>query len=334
MTNGIGTWFCTAHFDPGWGWDDAVECAMFLYFPVWPLRVVHLREIPGGSFAPDKYQAFPLRWSDQFVRHVFIRRWLVGFVGLGALLLLVLVLVTLWPRGAASEWAWLKPVLTPLAACLVGGGLVGQLLLRPHARRQRDVRRLLGLHNLGSSDPATWVDEDLARVPKPKDLFGTESYAAAVPALLTAGAWAGAAWASRLTAALESRDAGEGLTAEVLRHPGVREALTRFQRDKTRWGTAMGADAQVQYQARQHVVGPPPLFDLLLIEQKTQQQTTEQQDQWVAAFGAVFALIGVGVGAWLGSMAGLYVALLGAVVGAVVGAVTGVLLGAALLTGR
>src|SRR5262249_51933907 len=85
MTNGIGTWFCPAHFAPGWGWDDAVECAMFLYFPVWPLRVVHLREIHGGSFAPDKYQAFPLRWSDQLVRHVLIRRWLVGFVGLGVL---------------------------------------------------------------------------------------------------------------------------------------------------------------------------------------------------------------------------------------------------------
>jgi hypothetical protein len=35
MTNGVGTWFCKAHIDAGWGWDDAVECAMFLYFPVW-----------------------------------------------------------------------------------------------------------------------------------------------------------------------------------------------------------------------------------------------------------------------------------------------------------
>jgi hypothetical protein len=332
MTNGIGTWFCTAHFDPGWGWDDAVECAMFLYFPVWPLRVVHLRDIPGGSFAPDKYQELPLRWSDQLLRHVLIRRWLVGFVGLGVLLLFVLGLVTLWPKGGAPEWAWMKPVLTPVAACLVAGGIMGQFLLRPHARRQRDIRRLLGLHNLGSSDPVSWVDQDLARVPKPVDLFGTESYAAAVPALLMAGAWAGAAWASRLTAALQDRRIGEELTAEVLGHPGVREALTRFQRDKTSWGMAMGTDALAQYQAGHHIARPPPLFDLPLIERQKQQKSTEQQDQRVAAFGAVFALIGAGIGVWLGSMVSVYVALLGVVVGLVVGAVAGVFLST--VTGR
>lgn len=51
MVNGVGTWLCTAHFDAGWGWDDAVECAMFAYMPVWPMRVVHVQMIPGGSFS-------------------------------------------------------------------------------------------------------------------------------------------------------------------------------------------------------------------------------------------------------------------------------------------
>ena len=90
MTNGIGTWFCKAGFDAGWGWDDAVECAMFLFFPVWPHRLVHFRETPGGSFAPDTYEAIPLRYSEIIVRHVLIRRWLTGCVGLGVFLVLLL----------------------------------------------------------------------------------------------------------------------------------------------------------------------------------------------------------------------------------------------------
>jgi hypothetical protein len=84
MTNGIGTWFCRAGFDAGWGWDDAVECAMFLFVPVWAHRAVHVRRIPGVSFAPDQYEAIPLAWSDGLARHVFLRAWLAGSVGLGA----------------------------------------------------------------------------------------------------------------------------------------------------------------------------------------------------------------------------------------------------------
>jgi hypothetical protein len=186
MSNGIGIWFCKAHFDPGWGWDDAVECAMFVYFPVWPLRVVHLREVHGGSFAPGKYQAIPLRWSDQLVRRVFLRRWLAGSIGLGVLMLFTLGLVALSPpKGrAAQEWALTKPIVTAVAPYLMVLGFLGLMLLRPQARRQRDIRRILGPQALGSSDPATWVDEDLARMPKAQALFGTETYAEAVPKLL------------------------------------------------------------------------------------------------------------------------------------------------------
>jgi hypothetical protein len=252
MTNGIGTWFCKAHHDAGWGWDDAVECSMFVYFPVWPLRVVHLREVPGGSFAPGKYDALPLRWSDRLVRQVFLRRWLAGLIGLGVLILLMLGVVTLWPPtgDAAREWAVTKPNLTPVAPCLVIAGIVGLVLLRPRARRERDIRRVLGLHALGTSDPADWVDEDLARMPMAEVQFGTPTYAEAVPKLLVAGAWTGAMWASRLAAALENRITGEALTEEVLRHPGTQEALARFRKDASCWPTAMGEEALAKYRTR------------------------------------------------------------------------------------
>jgi hypothetical protein len=243
-SNGIGTWFCKASFDAGWKWDDAVECAMFVYFPVWPLRVVHMRDKSG-----DTYEAFPLRWSDQLVQHVMIRRWLTCLIGVGVFLLLTLGLVTLWPPKdyAAREWAVTKPILTPLAPCLVAIGIVGIWLLRPRCRRERDIRRVLGAHALGTSDPASWVDEDLGRVPKAPVQFGTATFSAAVPSLLAVGCWTGAMWAARLSAALEDKMAGDELTEQVLRHAGTQEALGRFRRDRKCWHEAMGAQALADY---------------------------------------------------------------------------------------
>ncbi len=252
MTNGVGTWFCKAHFDAGWGWDDVVECTMFVYFPIWPLRVLHLKETPGGSFAPNNYEAIPLRWSDQIVRHVFLRRWLSGAVGLGLVILLMLVLVTIWPPTgeAAKEWAWTKPILTPLAPILVIVGLIGIFLLRPFERRERDIRSLLGLHDLGTSDPASWEREDLVRMTRASDLFGTSTYAEAVPKLLAAGAWSGAMWSARLSSAMDKSNNGEDLTNDVLNHQGAREAISRFRRDVKCWPEVMGTQALLLYQSR------------------------------------------------------------------------------------
>jgi hypothetical protein len=250
MSNGIGTWFCTARYDAGWGWDDAVECAMFVFFPVWALRVVHVRTIPGGSFQSDSYEAIPLRWSDQLVRRVLLRRWFAGFVGLGLFILGMVALVTVWPPegAAAREWAVTKPIFSVLAPCLVVAGFVGQWFLRPQILRERNIRRILGLHALGTSDPATWVDEDLAKMRDPKSLFGTDTFAQAVPKLLEAGAWNGALWAARLSAALEGESGA--LTDQVLRQPGVQEALAQFRRDPRSWPSAMGMQALAECRTR------------------------------------------------------------------------------------
>jgi hypothetical protein len=243
MSNGIGTWFCTAGFDAGWGWDDAVECAMFVHFPVWPHRMVHLRQQPGGSFAPDTYQAIPLRYCDRLVRHVMLRRWLTGSVSLGVFILFGLgFLAVLPPTGeAAREWDMTKPFLMAIAPCLVVAGLVGQCFLRPYCRRQRDIRRVLGLHALGTSDPVRWVKEDLAGIENSDAMFATATFAEAVPNLLAAKAWTGAMWAARLTAALENESTGEQLTDEVLQHSGVQEAIGRFRCDAKCWPEAMGS---------------------------------------------------------------------------------------------
>lgn len=251
LTNGVGTWFCKAGFDAGWGWDDAVESAMFVYFPVWAHRVVHYRQVESGSFAPENYEAIPLRFSEDVVRQAFLRRWMAGLVVVGLLIALMLALVTFSPPtgAAAAEWAVTKPVLGPLAPCLVVAGIVGLLFLRPRARREKDIRRLLGVHQLGTSDPASWLDEDLARMQSAESMFGTSTYAEAVPKLLEAGSWTGAMWAARLSAALEARGTAEELTDRILAHAGAVEALSRFRKNPTCWPEAMGSGAYASYRA-------------------------------------------------------------------------------------
>jgi hypothetical protein len=335
MTNGVGTWFCKAHFDAGWGWDDAVECAMFLYFPVWPLGTLHVRELRARSFAPEEYQAIPLRWSIQLVRFVFLQRWLAGLVGLGLVLLLTLAVVIRWPPQGrpAAEWAVLKPIVAPLAPCLIAGGIIGQLVLRYYPRKERDIRRVLGPHSRGSSDPATWLDEDLARMPTARLLFGTETFGDAVPRLLTAGARAAAMWAARLSAARESRTKGAELTDTVLRDPDVQEALSQFRRDPSCWRTAMGVEAYIAYQAQGGLAESHQLFDPALAEQTAQRRTAEHRDAYVAGVAALLALIGLGLGAWFGGMVSIQVALLSAVLGSFVGAAAGILLAMVTLRG-
>jgi len=338
MVNGIGTWFCTAHVDAGWGWDDAVECAMFVYLPVWPIRVCHLRLEPGGSFAPENYQAIPLRWSDQLVRQVFLRCWFGGCIGLGALCLALLGLHALSPPTGKSyvvrEWTVLQPILVPLAPCLIVGGIVGQVLMGNSGRRQQDIRLLLGLHRLGSSDPSMWPDNELEAFNFTQSVFGTSTYADAVPQLLQAEAWTGAMWAARLTTARENRTAGDALTADVLAHPGTQKALQSYKLGAASWRDSMGVAQLQQYQAQHSIVDAQVLFQLALMEQVTQQKRIQASDEFVAGVAAIGALIGLGLAAWLGSMVNIQVALLAGVVGSVVGAIAGALLCNAIVSRR
>lgn len=338
MVNGIGTWFCMAHFDAGWGWDDAVECAMFAYLPVWPIRTCHLRLEPGGSFAPENYQAISLRWSDPLVRHVFLRCWFAGCIGLGILCLALIGAHAVSPPAGQSyvarEWAVLRPILIPLTPCLILAGIVGQVLMSRSARRQRDIRLLLGLHRRGSSDPTMWPEDELGTLNSAQAMFGTSTYADAVHQLLLAEAWTGAMWAARLTAARENGKTGEALTAEVLGHPGTQKALQNYRLGAANWRDSMGVERLEQHQSQHSILDAQELFQLALMEQVTRQKKIQASDEFVAGVAAICALIGLGLAAWLGSMVSIQVALLGGIAGSIVGAIAGVLLCSAILSRR
>jgi hypothetical protein len=110
-----------------------------------------------------------------------------------------------------TQILFLQCGLAPFVAC----GL-GYIVLWVTDRRPREIRRLLGPHELGQSDPATWTAESLASVRLPPQMFRTESFADAVPMLLEKGDRSSAMWAARLTVALEDAKTGEALTDCVL----------------------------------------------------------------------------------------------------------------------
>src|SRR5262249_62138317 len=104
---------------------DTVHRPMSIYLPVWSHRCSPLKVTPCCSFSPKTYQAIPLRWSDRLVYHVFLRRWLVGAIGLGVFMAFMVALVTLSPPTkdeVVKEWAVTKPIMTVLAPCLIAAG--------------------------------------------------------------------------------------------------------------------------------------------------------------------------------------------------------------------
>jgi hypothetical protein len=125
------------------------------------------------------------------------------------------------------------------AAWKIGLGVAGVVLLAVLAlstwslwwtdRRNKNIRYVLGRHEGGSSDPASWTEALLDTVPSPLELFKTKTHGSAVAGLVDAGKFSQAMWAARLCMALEDRDKGEQLTDDILENLEVREALRQLK---------------------------------------------------------------------------------------------------------
>ena len=102
-------------------------------------------------------------------------------------------------------------------------------------RRTKDIRRLLGKHQYGTSDPAIWDQSLLANLKSPNILFGTLRFSSAVMPLLKEGRLSSAMWAARLAVALESKTCGEKLTNDVFADVQVKIALHKIRRHPSCW---------------------------------------------------------------------------------------------------
>jgi hypothetical protein len=235
MVNGIGTSVCQSRGKVSWGGPadyDALECFVVLFLPIIPYKAIHTFGWNG-----DHYRAVPIRWSGELFVRTFVGYWLFVPCIVGVILGLV----------AFAERAGGMTML-PIAVALVAVPALGWWLLAKTDTRNRNIRRVLGPHELGSSDPATWTNELLDSVRTPRDMFGTASYAEAVERCLRAADYAGAMWAARLCVILEDTDNGQALTDTVLNHPAVEEALLKLRENPYAWGRLMQPMKQTEGQ--------------------------------------------------------------------------------------
>lgn len=230
--HGLGIAVCSSRGSVDWGGEaedyDAVECVTFCFMPVLPLRCVHV-SVETAKEAPETVY-HPLRFRPSSVGVAFARRWLWGIFIVG--------LIALFSAGQNGKQRGSIHQLAT-ATSLIGFAYAGHRLLDRADQRHRNVRYLLGRHGLGSSDPADWTSDRFAAPPSPRELYGTETFAEAIPDLLRNGEYSRAMWAARLSVVLEDARAGENWTHSVLVHPRVEESLKAVRLNPHYWHAAM-----------------------------------------------------------------------------------------------
>jgi hypothetical protein len=195
---------------------DAFVVRFGLVVPLALGELVHAWDFPMTKFGgPAK--GIPLRPDPAFKRRVLTANW----AGLAAVALLIAA-----PVLAANDHP------APAAVAAVAGVAAGVWAYRSSGapRRDRDIRLVLGLHDWGGSDPATWHPDLCREVVDPGEAFGAESFAALGRGALADGRWGEAMWAARLSVAVEGGADGEALTDAVLADPAAADALHRVRR--------------------------------------------------------------------------------------------------------
>jgi hypothetical protein len=231
--NGIGTWPCKAGYDVGWGADDAVVCFTFFYVPLLPLRPVHIWG-EKEAWLTTRAAIIPIRWSGTLVAQVLIRGWTRVFLAFGIFfgvfngLLTVLMskpplhyVQAFWFIGVPTLVIW----------------LIGSFWSSRRADRPCKIRILLGPHTFGTSDPATWLDDTVARsiISSLEERLGAESFSQAAEQFLKRQDFRSAMWAARVSTVCEDRGRGERLTDQILGHPRVSEALEKIRPTASFW---------------------------------------------------------------------------------------------------
>lgn len=230
-TYGIGISTCPARGHINWGSRvdfDAVEFFMILFLPVIPCRAIHEFDWDG-----TQSHSIRIRWSFGLVFRAYLHRWL--FVPGVAAILTGMIGYDAWQRPSgysALTWAMVTMV-------LASTGPIGWYSLRKTDRRTRAIRWILGPHDLGSSDMATWTRDLLQHVSDPQPAFESTSFAQAARREIESGSPIKAMWAARFCVALEDRHDGEHLTDEILAKPGITAAIAATEKDPQNWPQAI-----------------------------------------------------------------------------------------------
>jgi hypothetical protein len=161
---------------------DTWEVRFGLLVPFALGDAVHIWDIPQTTIS-GPCKAIRLRPDRDFKHRVLSANWIglgatLGCIGLFLAALVLFVNLKFVPAAAA------------LVGALVVAGLGFWLTRLPaDEARHRDIRLLLGFHEWGTSDPATWSQELVGDVVAPKAAFGVESFAGLAKKEREAGRW-------------------------------------------------------------------------------------------------------------------------------------------------
>ncbi|VTS01858.1 hypothetical protein [Tuwongella immobilis] len=239
--HGIGIGKCGKRGNVSWSqgrYDrDSVVAVTVMLLPLIPIRIVHTSNTATSILGePNDAQEIPLRWSWRFVLAAFLNRWLLGILWLFTIGGIAAVANNIPRKDAIGQFI----ILLTIQSIILG---FRKFVLRGN-RRHAQIRWVLGQHALGSSDPATWTTTQLTPPPDPESIYGTATFADAVPELLAAQEFSRAMWAARLCTAIENRHHGELLTTQILRDPDVQRAIAVVSEHPEEWDAWM--------------TGPPP----------------------------------------------------------------------------
>lgn len=237
--NGVGTEVIPGVGFVRWGDEedcDGVECFVIVHLPVIPYGVVHTFEWNGSQ-----YRCFPIRWSLGLVARAFARRWLwlPMVLGIFAVLFGGSSLSDGWGKGPTNRQYRSGIQFLAWGAGLTAVAMAGWKVLAMVDRRDAGIRRVLGPHGRGSSDPATWLPADLESLKSAEELFGKPRFLDCTSELLAAGRFGDAMWAARCAVAREDARRGEAETDRILRDTRVAAALRAVEAAPARWGELM-----------------------------------------------------------------------------------------------
>src|ERR1043166_7045250 len=125
---------------------DAMECFVVFFLPLIPLRTVHT-----FGWSGNKYRVLPLRRSGRMLLHTYLRPLALLLAGVGIVMLGITLFVSIG-EGLGKG----TPIMAGLSVAVGAAGFGILRWLRSRDNRTRDVRLVIGPHEAGSSDPATW----------------------------------------------------------------------------------------------------------------------------------------------------------------------------------
>lgn len=218
---------------------DGMEFLCALFIPIVPIKAVHTYEWHGAE-----YRQLPIRRTGGLVLRCYWRSaaYLTIIAGL-----LVLALAAGGPfakgdrpgQGAISVGVALG--LAAAGLIVLGLGFLLLYLFNRSDERDRNIRRVMGPHFAGSSDPAYWTADMTSQIKSAQEAHGAPTYLHAAMNLFQQNLFAEAMMCARIAMAQGEVDQGDEMTTAILNQPEVIDGLRKVKAAPDTWPAVFGS---------------------------------------------------------------------------------------------